>query len=542
MTDLVLDLAGEAEGLPRRLAASLPAGADVIRLAELRRLGGPGAVRRLRRERVDTCVVLVTEFRRPGRWLGLLILALLPRARRRLLMDGRGATRGISWRALILEEVPFALRRWRTTLKVRRRVRRRAGKLTAAGRPRPVEPRRVLFVRADLGADLTAGGSLAHIRGVLSGFVRRGCHVDLVTPAPVAGPPRNVETVVVPPDERFDLSVELPHLAYNRLLAERCEEIVGARRPDAIYHRHALGCYAAAEVAARAHVPLVVEYNGPEVWIARNWGAARRHLALFEEIERRALQSADLVVAVSSALVEPLRSCGVAEGRILVNPNGVDPARFDPARLEAARSEARDRLGVGPDAVLAGFVGTFGPWHGAEVLAAAICRLPEQTYDLRFAFVGDGPGRARAADLLRTGGRSDRVAFTGAIPFDEIPAMLAAFDLCISPHVPNPDGTPFFGSPTKLFEYLATGRAVIASDLGQIGEIIDHGRNGWLVPPGDVDALVRALVHLAYEPKLRDALGRAARADVLREHTWHAHVDRILERLAHPTAGEGART
>jgi glycosyltransferase involved in cell wall biosynthesis len=541
MSDLVLDLAADSEALHRRLADRLPPAAEIVCLSELKRRGARRTWTRLRRERFDTCLVLVTEFRRPGRWLGLVLLALLARARRRLLMDRRGVTREVTWGSVLRQELPFAVRRWRTTGRIRRGARRRLARLEPAGPARAIQARRILFVRADLGAELTAGGSLAHIRGVLSGLARRGCQIDLLTPAPIAGVSRGVTTRVVPPDGRYDVAVELPHLAYNAVLATRCAEHVARERPDLIYQRHALGCYAVAEVARRTDVPLVVEYNGPEVWVARHWGAARRHLDLFEQIERRALQAADLVVAVSSALEQPLRAAGVAEDRILVNPNGVEPERFDPSKLEALRRRARHRLGLTDDAILAGFVGTFGPWHGAEVLAEAICRLPEQVYDLRFVFVGEGPRRARVTDILRMGGRLNRVAFTGAVGFDEIPELLAACDLCVSPHVPNPDGSPFFGSPTKLFEYMAAGRAVVASELGQIGDVLEHGRNGWLVPPGDPAALARAVVHLAYEPRLRSTLGRAARSDVLHRHSWNAHVGRILARLAHPTGAHGAR-
>jgi glycosyltransferase involved in cell wall biosynthesis len=539
MSDLVLDLAGDAEALHRRLAHELPGDARIVRLGELKQLGARRAWSRFRRERFGTCTALVTEFRRPGRWLSLVLLALLPRARSRVLMDRHGTRRDLTWGSALRRELPFVLRRWRTSRGVVGAARRRVARLTPAAPASAMEVQRVLYVRADLGAELTVGGSLAHIHGVLSGLARRRCQVRLVTPAAVAGVPRKVSTVVVPPDERYDLSVELPHLAYNTILAGRCAELIAEERPDLIYHRHALGCYAVAEIARRDNVPLVVEYNGPEVWVAKHWGAARRHLGLFAEIERRSLRAADLVVAVSRALAEPLHAAGVPDDRILINPNGVDPDRFDPARFAAIRPRVRSNLGASEDSVLVGFVGTFGPWHGADVLAEAICRVPDQTYDLRFLFIGEGPGSERVSDILRNGGRLDRVAFTGAVPFDDVPEWLAACDLCVSPHVPNPDGSTFFGSPTKLFEYMAGGRAIVASELGQIGEVLEHGRNAWLVPPGDPDALARAIVHLVYEPRLRLALGRAARSDAVRAHSWNAHVGRILGRLARPTGGVG---
>src|SRR5207237_125725 len=83
------------------------------------------------------------------------------------------------------------------------------------------------------------------------------------------------------------------------------------------------------------------------------------------------------------------------------------------------------------------------------------------------------------------------------VPQDDGPEHLAAADLLVSPHVTNPDGTPFFGSPTKLFEYMAMGRPIVASDLEQIGQTLEHGRTAWLVPPGDVEALADAMARRA---------------------------------------------
>jgi glycosyltransferase involved in cell wall biosynthesis len=103
--------------------------------------------------------------------------------------------------------------------------------------------------------------------------------------------------------------------------------------------------------------------------------------------------------------------------------------------------------------------------------------------------------------------------------------------LC-SPHVSNPDGTPFFGSPTKLFEYMAMGKGIIASDLEQIGDVLEHNRTAWLVQPGDIDGLAHGLGRLIDDAALRQALGTAAREEVVARYTWRAHTHRIIEQLS----------
>ncbi len=105
----------------------------------------------------------------------------------------------------------------------------------------------------------------------------------------------------------------------------------------------------------------------------------------------------------------------------------------------------------------------------------------------------------------------------------------------MSPHIPNADGSRFFGSPTKLFEYMAAGKAIVASDLDQIGEVLADGA-AVLVEPGSVDSLVRALRELAGDPERRATLGRAARERVLARYTWRHHVRAILDRLGELSA------
>jgi glycosyltransferase involved in cell wall biosynthesis len=121
------------------------------------------------------------------------------------------------------------------------------------------------------------------------------------------------------------------------------------------------------------------------------------------------------------------------------------------------------------------------------------------------------------------------VIFTGAVGHDRVPRLLDACDILVAPHVPLADGSEFFGSPTKIFEYMAMGKGIVASRLGQIGEVLVDGETASLVEPGDVEELRAALMRLIEDKRLREALGMRAREVAEREHTWTHNARRVLD-------------
>jgi glycosyltransferase involved in cell wall biosynthesis len=267
--------------------------------------------------------------------------------------------------------------------------------------------------------------------------------------------------------------------------------------------------------------------------VNRHWGRPlpRRYEALAERVERLNLQAADLVVVVSEPLRDALLAAGLDGRRVLVNPNGVDTDCYHPAVDGAA---VRARYGLAGKQVV-GFIGTFGRWHGAEVLAEAFGRLlqaqPGRRATTRLLLVGDGVTLPEARARLAAWGVGPECVCTGLVPQERGPEHLAACDVLASPHVPNADGTEFFGSPTKLFEYLAMGRAVVASELGQQGRLLRHDETAWLVRAGDAAALAGALGLLLGDAARRRRLGAAARREAVAHHTWRAHTRRLLDRL-----------
>lgn len=391
-----------------------------------------------------------------------------------------------------------------------------------------------LYLRMDHLFDLASGGSVAHTAGVINTLRRLLPSLRVISTDRLALVEPADDFHVLTPSYRTGRNVPLiPTLTYTNDVV-RWWRRSGLRKPGFVYARYSVGNYAGPMLRRLLNVPYVCEYNGSAIWVARNWSdKPLRFERVFRDVEDANLLGADLIVVVSAASRDELMERGYPAERILVNPNGVDPETYRP---DLPAAPVRKALDIGLDETVIGFIGTFGRWHGVDVLAKAFGRLlarrPDLRPSLRLLLVGDGGTMRETRQALVDHGVMERAVLPGIVAQSDGPGYLAACDILASPHVPNPDNTRFFGSPTKLFEYMAMGRAIVASDLEQIGQVLDHERTALLVEPGNPDALADALERAVASPDLRSTLGEASRAVAVAQYSWLEHSRRILDRLA----------
>jgi glycosyltransferase involved in cell wall biosynthesis len=382
---------------------------------------------------------------------------------------------------------------------------------------------RLLYVRPMVGIPTAVGGSVTHTHEVVRALVEVGVDVEALTTDPLiagtAGQHPDVRWTTLPVPRIFRAIP--PSLALGGDLVLVRAGLRSARAADAVYQRHTRFSLAGALLGALARRPFVVEYNSPADFFRTSPAAFSGHR---RRCEQAVLQSAARIVVVSDAARRLLVAQGVAAERIVVNPNGVDVGRF-----QGGGAGEREALGISDDEIVLGFVGSFGPWHGAPVLAEAFARLAPEDPRLRLLLIGDGEERPATAEILETAGVADRAIFVGNVAPERVARLLDAADVLVSPHVPLAGNVEFFGSPTKLFEYMAAGQAIVASSLGQIGDILEDGRSAVLVEPGSADDLVRGLLVAIGDPELRGRLGAEARRAAETEHSWHRNATRLTE-------------
>jgi len=391
----------------------------------------------------------------------------------------------------------------------------------------PAGNRNIAMLRPQFWFGVQAGGSVSHVRGVASGMRALGLNPHLWTSSRLPGSDAELPQTEIAPAPRPSLFEDAAMVAYNRRVIGRAGDDFKEFSPAVVYQRHDVFSLSGLALARHLGVPLVLEVNASEVWAREAW--SRLFLkGLARSMERAAFRHADRLVLISEELVPTVLALGGDRERIVVNPNGVDVDRFDP---DPSTALAKHDLGVPPDAILCGFIGTFAKWHGVLFLADQIPALLERDPRLRFVLIGEGDFRPEVESRLRRAGALDRVHFPGLVEPSRVPGYLAACDILLSPHLPFEDGTRFFGSPTKLFEYMAAGRAIVASRLGSIARILTHGETAMLFDPGDGAGFCEAVLELARRSDTRRTLGRNARAAALQHYTWTANARRALEGL-----------
>ncbi|HVO30718.1 MAG TPA: glycosyltransferase [bacterium] len=292
-----------------------------------------------------------------------------------------------------------------------------------------------------------------------------------------------------------------------------------ARRATAdVIHAHFLVPNGAIAALAHGTRPLVISLHGSDVYLAEK-SAPMRAAA------RIAIREAAHIVPCSEDLAERVIELGADPERVTVIPYGVDPAIFARPVDEASKAAVRARAGAGTRPMVL-FVGNLQPKKGVTHLLDAARRVLAERPDTFFCLVGAGPLerelKAKAASL----GLSEKdVRFMGEVPWAEIPAWYAAADVFVAPSVIDASGN-VDGLPNVVLEGMASALPVVASRVAGIGMVVKPGDTGWLVPPGNDEALARALREVLADLSAARVRGANARRFLESQMTW----DRIAAR------------
>lgn len=293
----------------------------------------------------------------------------------------------------------------------------------------------------------------------------------------------------------------------------------------ALCHEHnGLFSAGAALACRRLGLPYVLTFSADPLFERTVVGNPLRglHAAVAAWEARLTYKTARKIICVSAPAKQHLvDTWGVAPEKIIVMPNGVDTELFSP---HYNPQPVRTEFGLA-DAPVIGFVGGFQPWHGLEGLIESFGQVWSECPQAKLLLVGDGPARPQVEQKIAGLGLKQAVIITGLIPQARVPEMLAATDIAVIPYPRLPKELWF--SPLKLYEYMAAGKAIVASRAGQIAEVIQPGHNGLLVESGDIAGFSQAVLRLLKDPAERHRLGQNARRQAVERHSWEQYIKRL---------------
>ena len=378
------------------------------------------------------------------------------------------------------------------------------------------EPVRVLRVIARL----NMGGPALHVAYLTAGLAKRGYDTTLVAGSLAPGE----DSMAFVADELGVDVVRIDELhreispARDVVAAVRLARLIRKIRPH-ILHTHtakagAVG-RAAALLAGSARPPVVVHtFHGH---VLRGYFDPVRARA-FRQLERTLARSTTALVAVSPQVRDDLVELDVAPAtRFAVVRLGIELDQRV-ASGSNGRGETRRVLGIGEGPFTVGWIGRMTGIKRTDDVLLAFKSLRERGIDARLCLVGDGPDRDQVERRAHELGVMRETLFLGYQ--EQVSSFFSAFDVFILPSANE-------GTPVTAIEALAAGKPVVATRVGGIPDVVRDGEDGFLVEPGDVDALGERLAQLARDKPLRERMGKAARARVRERYSVERLVDDV---------------
>jgi PEP-CTERM/exosortase A-associated glycosyltransferase len=376
--------------------------------------------------------------------------------------------------------------------------------------------------------------SLPHVCGyslrsdqILSGQRRLGIDINVVSSAQQ-------------PDARPDEALDgIPHwrtaplrlapspvreFQLMRALSKRVAWAAAHFKPDLIHaHSPILVGLPASRVASRLRIPFIYEVR--DLWenASVDRGRFRMNSLPYRAtrgLETALLRRADAVTTLGETLRQELQSRTTSA--VTVVDNGVDTEQFAPVEAEASW-----RAQWNPDnRTLLAYIGSFQPYEGLDILFKSLRHLALTIPDVQLLIAGDGPQRAGLEQLARAEGLQDRVRFTGRVPHSRVKEIYAVADLLVYPRIETL--TTRLTTPLKPLEALSMGKAVLASNLAAMRELIEDNATGLLFAAGDPADLARKAATLLQDPALGRRLGVVARQRMLQSRRWDSLIARYV--------------
>jgi glycogen(starch) synthase len=329
----------------------------------------------------------------------------------------------------------------------------------------------------------------------------------------------------------------LPVLRYEaemRATEARILELARADRPDLIHaHSPALNGLPAVRAGRRLGVPVVYEVRAFWEDAAADLGRLREgdlRWRLTRALETHVLRRADAVTTLCQGTRDDIVARGIPADKVTIVPNAVDASGFTTDRL--ADNPLRRAFGLDGKTVL-GFIGSFYRYEGLSLLVDALPAIVAAAPDVRLLLVGGGNEAEALQAQIAARGLSDHVIMPGRVPFSEVGRYYDLVDIFVYPRLRM--RLTDLVTPLKPIEAMASGRIVVASDVGGHREIVADGETGFLFPAGDRDALARTVVSVLGRRAEWPAIAAAGRRRVEAERNWEGACARYAPVFARLT-------
>ena len=327
---------------------------------------------------------------------------------------------------------------------------------------------------------------------------------------------------------RIQAELRLPYLALFDSFRMADAGSLNLKGFDLIHERFNLLALGGAWASRKLGIPFVLEVNADLLAQRKFKGIPERGLRRLFAVwaTRVCFNAATKIICISPSLKNHLsRTWNVEDSKLVVLPCAADVDAFGQNRNAES---VRRSLSLTNEPVVM-WVGGFYPWHDLDLLLKSFMFVLQRQPNVKLVLVGDGQTRSSVETMIAKNGLQDSVILTGTIAHRDVPDMVSIADVAVVPSTPVSAGSGGTGTPLKLFEYMAAGKAIVATALNEAAEVIQDGQNGRLVEAGDINGFAQVILTLIDDPMERDRLGQNARRQAVEQYSWEEYTRRLEE-------------